>query len=229
MKNIAKQSAKDFMKEFKIKSLTVERITEIIISQGFKIIRFNKVLNEDNIEILINGLELQEYVNAYSAFTYVDERYRLLFLEENLSDAEILILLTHEEGHIYNQHFKKGVLAGENTKDEYEANEFAHYVLNPSFINKINTYISTHKKSSIIIGVIIFMLMMSAMIIPQVIKYQSYYGDYYIVPTGTKFHTEECFYIRDKNTKKRLTQDDIKSGLFEPCKVCLPELREEND
>lgn len=229
MKNIAKQTAKDFMKEFRIKALTVDRITEIIISQGFRIIRFNKVLNENNVEILINGLELQDYVNAYSAFTYVDERYRLLFLEENLSDDEILILLVHEEGHIYNQHFERGVLAGENTKDEYEANEFAHYVLNPTLINKFNTYILTHKKSSIIFGVIIFIIMMSSIAIPQVIKYQSYYGDYYVVPTGTKFHIEECFYVRDKNTKRRLTQDDIKSGLFEPCKVCLPELREEND
>ena len=87
--------ARRFLKEYKIKTLTVDRISEIIRSQGYKIIRFGKAYNDENTEILINGLELNGYIQAYSAFTYVDDKYRLVFLEDNLSDEETLVHLEY--------------------------------------------------------------------------------------------------------------------------------------
>ena len=87
--------ARRFLKEYKIKTLTVDRISEIIRSQGYKIIRFGKAYNDEKTEILINGLELNGYIQAYSAFTYVDDKYRLVFLEDNLSDEETLVHLEY--------------------------------------------------------------------------------------------------------------------------------------
>ena len=65
--------ARRFLKEYKIKTLTVDKITEIII----------------------NGLELNRYIQTYSAFTYVDDKYRLVFLEDNLSEEETLVHLEY--------------------------------------------------------------------------------------------------------------------------------------
>lgn len=219
-----KRSANRFIKEYKIKNLTVERISEIIKSQGYRIIRFGKAYNEKNIEILINGLELNGYVQAYSAFTYADDKYRLVFLEDNISDEEALILLTHEEGHIYNEHFGEAVIAGKNTIHEYEANEFAHYVLTPTFATKTTTCISNHKTVAIICSILILFIAGACIATPIIIKQQTYYGNYYFSPTGTKYHEKDCFYIRDKKTKERVTKEIMKEKGLEPCKVCLPEL-----
>ena len=90
-----KKVARRFLKEYKIKTLTIDRISEIIRSQGYKIIRFGKAYNDENTEILINGLELNGYIQAYSAFTYVDDKYRLVFLEDNLSEEETLVHLEY--------------------------------------------------------------------------------------------------------------------------------------
>ncbi len=90
-----KRSARKFLKEYKVQKLSFSRIAEIIRSQGYKIVRFGKAYNEKNTEILINGLSLNGYVQAYSAFTYADDKYRLVFLEDNISDNEALILLAH--------------------------------------------------------------------------------------------------------------------------------------
>ena len=222
-----KKSAHRFLKEYKIKSLTLERISEIIKSQGYKIIRFGKAYNEENIEILINGLELNGYVQAYSAFTYADDKYRLVFLEDHISDEEALILLTHEEGHIYNKHFGETVIAGKNTTDEYAANEFTHYVLNPNLICKANAFVLKHKIFSILASSLILLVIGGSIATPLILKQQSYYGNYYVTPSGEKYHKEECIYVRDKKTKKRVTKEDIKNKNLEPCKVCLPELRDD--
>ena len=95
MADSIKKGARRFIKEYKIKTLTVDRISEIIRSQGYKIIRFGKAYNDENTEILINGLELNGYIQAYSAFTYVDDKYRLVFLEDNLSEEETLVHLEY--------------------------------------------------------------------------------------------------------------------------------------
>ena len=42
MADSIKKVARSFLREYKIKTLTVDRITEIIRSQGYKIIRFGK-------------------------------------------------------------------------------------------------------------------------------------------------------------------------------------------
>lgn len=227
MANTLKKSARSFLKEYRIKNLTTDRISEIIRSQGYKIIRFGKAYNDENTEILINGLDLNGYIQAYSAFTYTDDKYRLVFLEDNISDEEALILLTHEEGHIYNGHFGETVIAGKNTLHEFEANEFAHYVLNPTLLNKITTFIVNHKAVSIISGVLILLIIGGCITTPLVLRHQSYYGTYYVSPSGTRFHEEDCFYIRDKKTKERVTKDIVIERDLEPCKVCLPELRDE--
>ena len=222
-----KKSARRFLKEYKIKELSFDRISEIIKSQGYKIIRFGKAYNDENTEILINGLGLNDYVQAYSAFTYVDNKYRLVFLEDGISEREALILLTHEEGHIYNNHFGETVIAGKNTTDEFEANEFTHYLLNPSIISKTATFVSTHKVMSAILCCFVLLTIGGSIVTPIILKQQTYYGEYYVTPSGEKYHKAECIYIRDKVTKRRVTKDDIENKKLEPCKVCLPELRED--
>ena len=96
--------------------------------------------------------------------------------------------------------------------------------------------LDTHKLKSIIrsqgysisaclVSVIIAVVGLSVAI-PSITAGQKYDTEYYAVPTGSKFHKEDCFYIKDKSTKQRITKDIIDARSLDPCKVCLPELQQ---
>ena len=150
----------------------------------------------------------------------------LFFWRKNLSEKEELILLTHEEGHIYNKHFGEYVIAGKNIVQEYEANEFCHYLLNSTFFDRLKDHILTHKAVSICLVSIIIAVISLCVTLPLIIVGQTYDTEYYALPTGSKYHKEECFYIKDKSTKQHINKDEIDARRLEPCKVCLPELQE---
>ena len=99
-------------------------------------------------------------------------------------------------------------------------------MLNPTLLNKMTTFVLNHKVVSLISGILVLLIVGGCIATPIIMKQQSYYGNYYVSPSGTRYHEEECFYIRDKETKERVTRDDIINRGLEPCKVCLPELRE---
>lgn len=229
MENDAKQKAKSFIRKYRIKdNLTTGKIKEIIQSQGYTIVSFSKTFNDENTELLINKLNLKNYIISYSAFVYHDDTYRLVFIEENLSDDEKLILLTHEEGHIFCNHLGKNVIAGKTIIDEHEANEFAHYILYPSVITKMRSVICKHKATSIIISALLVIGIACSITVPLVYRNSLYYGEYYVTPSGEKFHKPSCYYVKDKKNIRRLTKEEIENNTYAPCKVCLPELQEEN-
>ena len=219
-----RQAAFRFRKEYKIKRLSYARLAEIIRSQGFKIIRYGRAYNDESVEVLINALELGGYIRAYSAFTYADSRYRLVFLADNISEEEALFLLAHEEGHIYNGHLGKAVITGKSITDEYEANEFAHYILGPTAGEFISGFFTQHKVLLIVAGIIAVLAVCSAVISPNVLRRQAAAGSYYATPSGEKYHRAECIMIRDKSTKKQVSGEEIQKRKLEPCKICLPEL-----
>lgn len=226
MANCIQESANKFRSDYRLTQISSQRIEDIIKSQGYKVVRYNKSYNNENIEILINNLELNEYAQAYCAFTYSDDKYRIVFIEDGLSEEETLILLLHEEGHIYNEHFGETIIAGKNIKDEYEADEFAHYILNPTKRQKIKQAITHHKVLTTVIIISIVMAISASIITPIIINESKYNEEYYVSPSGHKFHKKECFYIRDKSTKRRITKEEIENGDYEPCKVCLPDWEE---
>lgn len=79
MNNTALKNAQKFLREYNIRKLSLDRLTDIITEQGYKIVRFSKLYNDENTETLINELNLSKYVRAYSAFTYVDRELRIVF------------------------------------------------------------------------------------------------------------------------------------------------------
>ncbi len=89
------------------------------------------------------------------------------------------------------------MIAGKNTIDEYEANEFAHYILNPTKINRATTFVSTHKLISVIIGILLFSTIVTSIATPIILKQQTYYGNYYV--TTTSKACEKTLDMRRKN------------------------------
>ena len=145
--NVKKQ-AERFIRDFKYFTPSYSALREIIQKQGYTIVEFNNIYNDENVTLLLESLHLDEYAERSKGFTYADSRRRLLFLNEDLSEDEKLMVLAHEEGHIYCNHFSSVPIIGKDVVEEHEANEFAHHILNQGLACKIKRFPNEHRKAT---------------------------------------------------------------------------------
>ena len=202
--------------------IAFENLRSVIEKQGYTIIEYNGIVDNANVTVLIEALGLQSPCQRSKGFTYADSKYRLVFVHEALSDAEKLMLLAHEEGHIYCNHSTSAPLLGRDVVEEYEANEFAHYLLHQGVCQRIKRMLEKRKKAGISVAVAIVLLMVGCIVFYKIHCETTYYGEYYVTSTGTKYHNKDCGYVKGKGNIERLTIEQYESGEYEPCGVCLP-------
>lgn len=218
MINKSKKAAYCFMKQYKLKNITFDKLKKVMEQQGYTVVEYNIDVNTEEVDVLICELDLFDYVRSAKGFTYADSNYRLVFVNENLSEYEKIVVLAHEEGHIFQEHFNESAIIGRDVIQEYEANEFAHYILNLGFSFKILYY-----KNAVILSIISAIVLTAGIMFARtVIIEKTYYGEFYITNTGSKYHEAECIFIKDKSNVRRLTKEEFESGKYEPCGICLP-------
>lgn len=216
-----RKRVKAFRKEFGINEVSAEALEEVLRQQGFTIIEYNPVLNDEDVTTVVHNLGLEEMISHSTGFLYVDAYYRLLFVSEKLSTPERMLVYAHEEGHYYCGHMRSNPVVGHNVTEEYEANEFAHFLLCKTRKEVVIETVVRHKKQ-MFIGLIIAGLIIGGCIVKK--EYHDnliYEGDYYVTMHGEKYHRKNCVTIQGHETR-RLTKEDIKAGNFEPCSVCQP-------
>ena len=215
--------AKNLLLEYGISKVTLENLIYIIEDQGFEIIEYSQRDRSDSVWTVLNTLNLTAYAESGKAFAYKCGKSKLLFVCEEMTADEKLYALAHEEGHIIFGHLCNGACDGNAVEEEYVANEFAHYLLHPPLLLKFATTVKSNKKKALWVALIALSL---AVIIPltvNIIQSRSYYGEYYVTESGTKYHEKDCMTIKDRSNVRRLTEKDYYSGDDEPCHVCLPE------
>ena len=215
--------AKNLLLEYGISKVTLENLIYIIEDQGFEIIEYSQRDRSDSVWTVLNTLNLTAYAESGKAFAYKCGKSKLLFVCEEMTADEKLYALAHEEGHIIFGHLCNGACGGNAVEEEYAANEFAHYLLHPPLLLKFATTVKSNKKKALWVALIALSL---AVIIPltvNIIQSRSYYGEYYVTESGTKYHEKDCMTIKDRSNVRRLTEKDYYSGDYEPCHVCLPE------
>ena len=222
MDNEVKKKAQSFLKEYGLQNVTLENLRSAIQKQGYTIVEYNNIFNDENVAALIDALGLENFCERSKGFTYADTKRRLVFLHEDLSDKEKLMILAHEEGHIYCNHLTSTPVLGRDVIEEHEANEFAHYLLNQSVWQKIGYVVKGHKKTSAAIGVAIALLVVSGFVGYKIYCGNTYYGEYYITESGNKYHEKDCIFVKDKTNTHRMTIEEFESGEYEPCGICLP-------
>lgn len=223
MDNSIKKRVRSFLKDFDLQTVTLENLRGAIQKQGYTIIEFNNIYNNENVDILLNALELEEYCKRSKGFTYADSKRRLVFLHEDLSQEEKLIVLAHEEGHIYCNHLGSVPVLGRDVVEEYEANEFAHYLLHQGIGQRVNQFVRKRKKV-VFLAVAVLVLVIAIGFIRENIKWEhSYYGEFYITSTGNKYHEKDCIFVKNKDNVERLTNELYESNEYEPCNICLPQ------
>ena len=223
MSETIKKTVNQFVKKHHIKTVNYSVLRDVIKSIGFTIIEFNAIFNDKDVETIIQNLTLDEGILRSRGFTYTDKNYRLVFVNEDLSDDEKMYVLSHELGHIICGHYSAAPIIGRDVKEEHEANEFSHYLLKPHSLRKFKIAVSEYKRIVIMLTSVLFVIL--ALVVAGLIvnKEKSYYGDFYITTTGGKYHQAECIHVKNNNNIERLTKEQFKSGEYEPCGTCLPQ------
>ena len=215
--------AKNLLLEYGISKVTLENLIYIIEDQGFEIIEYSQRDRSDSVWTVLNTLNLTAYAESGKAFAYKCGKSKLLFVCEEMTADEKLYALAHEEGHIIFGHLCNGACDGNAVEEEYVANEFAHYLLHPPLLLKFATTVKRNKKKALWVALIALSLAVIIPLMVNIIQSRSYYGEYYVTESGTKYHEKDCMTIKDRSNVRRLTEKDYYSGDYEPCHVCLPE------
>ena len=221
-KHEIKKVATRFRSQYIKEQLTLDGIKEVLRNQGYTIIEFNHIFNDEDVATVIDELHLLSMIDKSKGFTYVDRNHRLVFLHEDLSNEEKLLVLAHEEGHIFCKHFHHSPIIGVDVEEEYEANEFAHYILNPSVISEVGEQIKRHKRVTIAVAIVLVFCLVGGIGWSHIAKERTYYGEYYVTSSGNKYHEKDCIFVKNKTDVRRLTEEEFESGEYEACQVCLP-------
>ena len=208
MKNKALYESSHLLLQYRISSPTLDDIITIVAQYGYEIIDYDP--SSRSTQELMASLLLNHQILSQNAFLYTNHNVKLLFVRDNLDAEDKRVAITHELGHIVCKH------ADTSIQEEYEANEFVHYFLNPPAYIRICNGLYKHK---IIIAVILLVVTCTFFCINAMINNR--YSTYYVTQNGTKYHTRNCVIIHDKNGLRRLTKDEAQSEIYEPCSVCL--------
>ena len=213
-----KREVKRFCRKYGIRNISKSELERALAEQGYTIIDYNGILETDDVAQIIGNLDLNDYIQSGKGFVYADDTNRLVFVHEELTDEERCVVLAHEIGHIWNGHIKNAAVLGDDVLQEYEASEFAHYLLKP--------YFDENRKTKKILSVVCGSIALLGIILGIVIGCHNrsiYTENLYRTTTGTKYHRKTCMYIRDKKDIYRLTKEEFESGNYEPCQACLPD------
>ena len=216
----AKDAVKKFRKNYDILKPSLGEIKNILKSQGYTIIEFNAIFNDEDVSAIIENLKLDELISERKGFTYVDSNYRMVFVHEDLSDSEKLSVLLHEEGHISCGHIEENTYIGRDVQQEVEANEFVYYLQNPRISEKCNFLI---KRNKLLVSVISIILVVIVICFCCFAREKQLYADFVITDTGNKYHKAECIHVKNKKNINRLTVEQFETGEYEACGTCLPQ------
>ena len=101
------REARTFLSQFHHRPFTVSDLEKALQAQGFSLVEYSRVSNGKEVTTLLTSLRLFDYAARQSAFTYQDPHLRIVFMQENLSQQEQMILLSHELGHILCRHLER--------------------------------------------------------------------------------------------------------------------------
>ncbi len=223
MSKAIKKITNQFKKQHSISVVNYSTLKDVAKRIGYIIIEFNNIFNDKDVETVIQNLRLSEAVSQSRGFTYVSKDYRLIFINEDLSKDEKNLVLSHELGHIVCEHFTTIPIIGKDVKEEYEANEFSHYLLKNNLLRNLKITILEHKRMAIVLTSVLFVILGLVVAGLVINNEKSYYGDFYITTTGDKYHQAKCLHVKNNNNVERLTKEQFESGEYEPCGTCLPQ------
>lgn len=215
-----KRKAKAFRRAYlKNREVSAASLADVFEEQGFTVVPFTPSLPDPDVDTVVEGLGLQEQVKHSNGFLYVSPYYRIVFLQEKLSQEEKCLVLAHEEGHYFLGH--NGSEVGRGVLEEYEAHLFAWALLRKTPLEKAGVFLRRHK-AKLAAGVLALALILGGgFALKERRERLLYEGEYYVTEHGKCYHLKNCMTITGRKVE-RLTKERYQSGAYTPCSVCLP-------
>lgn len=218
----AKAYAAELLKKYRLTTPTLDNLVYIVRDYGFEIIDYGRERNPGGVASLIATLSVEKYIETSTAFTFQYRDIKLVFIFESLSEEEKRYALAHELGHIACGHMQRNRCSSDGVEDEFEANEFAHYLLRPSLVRKFMNGVFSHKKAMVAIVLSVAMLLAGTGLLVRKTQQKGFYGVYYVTDSGGKYHEKDCITIAGKESAHRMTKEEYNREQYSPCLVCLP-------
>ena len=217
-----KEKARQFVRSCPAGCTSAQAVKDALARQGYTVVPFNGVCDEAPTATILRSLRLQEYARTGKGFTYADGSYRLVFVHEDLSDREQLLVLLHEQGHILCGHMGATAIMGQDVLQEHEANEFAHHVLHPGPLFRFSQWSRRHKKALIAAVVSILVLCIAVGTCVGLHVHKRNAETFYITNTGSKYHERDCIYVKNKSDVTAMSRQELEEQGYTPCDVCHP-------
>lgn len=128
-----KRKVGSFLKEHRIRAVTSASLADALQQQGFTVLEFNRLCNDEDLGDLIDALRLRSYITSTKGFTYANADHRLVFVHEALSEKEKCMVLAHEIGHICCSHTEKQPILGEDVLPQNDTGRVRLRPLHPLF------------------------------------------------------------------------------------------------
>ena len=218
----AKNYADNVIKKYRLSSPTLDQLAVVSKELGYELIDYGKQSNGGGVSALIQELKVQRYIDTCSAFTYQNGDIKIVFICEALTEAEKRYALAHELGHIICGHMEYNRCSSDGMEDEYEANEFAHYLLHPQTHQKLCSYVVAKKGMVLATVIIAIIAVFGVMLAFRTTQDHIYHGEYYVTSSGHKYHTKDCFTIARSPSVHRMTEKEYGEGHYTACDLCLP-------
>lgn len=209
------------LSKYRLTAPSLDNLVFIAEDHGFEIIDYHPQHNPAELQQLIDKLKLNSLIISGKTFTFQNNSIKLIFINEQMDEADKLYALAHELGHIVCGHLQNGV-PGLDVKEELAANEFAHYLLRAPAGHKLKIWLLSHKAAAVTAALLIIAAIAAALVISGS-GAPAAAGDYYVTSNGERYHERSCITIRDKDNVRLLTEEDLASGKYSPCQICLPQ------
>ena len=90
-----KSRVKELKKKYKFKNIDYDALKTVAEKEGFTVIEFNSAANDDDVQTVIKNLDLSKQIENSRGFTYADSQNRLVFINEDLTAEEKLMVISH--------------------------------------------------------------------------------------------------------------------------------------
>lgn len=208
------RKARTFLAQFHHRPFTVSDLENALQAQGFTLVEYSRLSNCREVSTLLSSLQLFDYASRQSAFTYQDPNFRIVFLQENLSEQEKMVLLSHELGHILCHHLDHTAVTGPGAGvlEEQEANEFSA---------RLMRYNETcrPRHTATLIALCLAVLVLAAVVTVSVVHHEN--PTVYLTESGQCYHKADCKYIVGKNNTTAVTLRQAKESGYDACSWCF--------
>lgn len=216
--SIASREARQFLLPLHLHCFSSADLEQALLLRGFTLVEYNRTSNDRDITTLLNALHLSEYAAQHAAFTYADANLRIVFLQENLSEQERQILLSHELGHVCCHHLESAHPTLTGVVEEQEANEFAGRLIT------YNKRCRLIRKALLGIAVLCCVAVLTVFLLRgsnhNTTRTLPGSDEVCLTHSGECYHQSDCTFVQGKDNIIYVTLDEAESSGYKPCQFC---------